>query len=89
MDGLAVVGGGTVSGGDSEPAAECVKVDSAEEKSSEANNSVNVESSSMTAPAVMAKIVPNPSENSFSRVVLTDWLVYPGSPENPKSEVLE
>lgn len=40
-------------------------------------------------PSNGTRIVPNPSDNSFSRVILTDWLVYPGSGENPKSEILE
>lgn len=36
------------------------------------------------------KIVPNPrDDNSFSRVILTDWLVNPGGGENPKSEIVE
>lgn len=45
--------------------------------------------SNATTIVTTTKIVPNPSDNSFSRVILTDWLVFSGRGENPKPEIVE
>lgn len=59
--------------------------------SSDYSVSLELSRTNGTTPLAATKIVPNPtSDKSFSRVILTDWLVSPGSDEhNSKSEIVE